>query len=445
MLLLSLAQLVRWSAVNLSKVRYLPIPAVLALVGYLAYDNRHSLMPRQRLPGLWQQISAGGEHTCAVDRTDGVVCWGKAAGGRTSPPAVPLTSVSVGGEHACGLRVDGEAVCWGVDYKGCTRPPAGPFIRLSAGWAFTCAIRVDQTLACWGENRRGQSTPPAGKFTQVAAGPLHSCAVDVDGAVVCWGDNVAGKLQAPGGTYKQVVVGKCHSCGLRPDGSAVCWGCNPPDDHAPDGRNTPPKKTFTQLAAGHLHLCGLQPDGAVDCWGHNALGESDDPQGAFRQVTAGYFHTCGLKTDGKIMCWGWASHTTRRQANRLEGRQVIHKSLALQRHTCPYEGLGLLYLSQGREDHAARHFKTAVKVSPDREPRQYIHLAHIHVNKGRYREAERLLAKARTLVTHQGEINRMVRRIARLRGDKVVPDLPEDDGATPPAAITPGPPGPAPR
>lgn len=428
---------------NLSKVRYLPIPAVLALVGYLIYDNRDSLTVRSQQAGLWQELSAGGEHTCAVDRHGRVVCWGKAAGGRTSPPAVPLTSISVGGEHACGLRADGEAVCWGVNYKGCTRPPAGPFSQLSAGWAFTCGIREESRgLVCWGENRHGQSTPPTGQFTQVAAGPQHGCAVDVEGAVVCWGHNREGQLEVPAGAYKQVVVGKCHSCGLRTNGSAVCWGCNPDGNNAPEGRYTPPRIQFERLAAGHLHLCGLKPDGTVVCWGHNALGEADDPRGTFRQVAAGYFHTCGIKTDGAVHCWGWASHVSRANADKLLAHQVVHQNVSLQLHTCPYEGLGLLYLRQGREDRAAGHFETAVEVSPDREPRQYIHLAAIRINRGRYKEAEKLLAKAKTLSQHQREINRLLKRIARLRGDKDVPEPLEGDGAAPSTDIKPGRPTP---
>ena len=401
---------------DLSKLRFIPIPAVLGLVAYLAYDNRDTMFMRQRPAGVWQHISAGGEHTCALDREQKISCWGKSSGGRTTPPRVKLTGISAGGAHSCGLTEDGEAVCWGEDYKGSTRPPPGPFRQLSAGWDYTCAIKKDRTLACWGDNGTKQAAPPAGTFKQVSAGTRHTCGVRDGGAVVCWGEGQHGQGTAPTGTFKQVVVGKCHSCGLLEDGSVKCWGCNPPDQYSPDGRYTPPDDLFTQISAGLLHLCGLRGDGTVDCWGHNALGESNDPKGVFRQVTAGYFHTCGLRTDGVVTCWGWASHTTRPQADKLEAREIVHDSVALQGHTCPYEGLGLLYLGQGREDRAAGHFEMAVQVSPNREPRQYIHLARLRINKGRLAEAEKLLKKATTLSEHQGEIRRLLERIQKIRG-----------------------------
>ncbi|HCP45001.1 MAG TPA: hypothetical protein DIU15_03115, partial [Deltaproteobacteria bacterium] len=34
-------------------------------------------------------------------------------------------------------------------------------------------------------------------------------------------------------------------------------------------------------------------------------------------------------------------------------------------YTCPYEGLGLLYLRQGRTDEAKKHFERAIEINPD--------------------------------------------------------------------------------
>ena len=420
---------------NLSKLRYLPIPIVLSLVAYLADENRGEIMVRKQLAGKWREISAGGEHTCAVDRDQKITCWGKSTGGRTTPPQqVQLTGISAGGGHSCGLTADGAAVCWGEDYKGATRPPAGPFVQLSAGWDYTCGVKEDRTVACWGWNGQGQAAPPAGKFASVAAGALHSCGVKVDGAIACWGRGVEGQCDAPAGRFKQAVVGKCHGCGLRTDGSVTCWGCNPPGVDTPNGRYTPPGDRFTKISAGHLHLCGLRADGTVNCWGHNALGESDDPRGTFRQVTTGYFHSCGIHAGGSITCWGWASHTTRSQARQLQDRKINHDSVALQRHTCPFEGLGLLYLSQGRQDRAAGHFASAVKVSPDQEPRQYIYLARIRINQGRLADAEKLLAKAKTLSPKHGEIRLMLQRITRIRNgepDRGAASGPDKNSAAP--------------
>ncbi|MCH8843108.1 MAG: hypothetical protein IID61_09035, partial [SAR324 cluster bacterium] len=68
------------------------------------------------------QVSAGGDHTCALD-AGGVVCWGRNLKGQTDVPALTSpTQVSAGREHTCALDNAG-VVCWGFNSSGQTDVP----------------------------------------------------------------------------------------------------------------------------------------------------------------------------------------------------------------------------------------------------------------------------------------------------------------------------------
>ena len=80
---------------------------------------------------------------------------------------------------------------------------------------------------------------------------------------------------------------------------------------------------------------------------------------------------------------------------------------ALQRddsnYTCPYEGLGLLYLRQGRTDEAKEHLERAIDINPDIEFRKYNGLARIYMTEGNYDSARKLLVKSIENFPHDDE------------------------------------------
>jgi alpha-tubulin suppressor-like RCC1 family protein len=198
----------------------------------------------------FKDIAAGPKHTCAITSdTKQVKCWGTEDKGslgngppanETSAPAVSVTipgeqaQIVVGGAHSCALNATGDIHCWGDNAFGqIGAMPAGSFldappvmkvgnlnvVEIAAGGDTSCGIiQLGRTLACMGSNSAGQlgrggvkdATPhadpapvirpgadgqPLDGVAHVAVGREHACAiVGVEGKVVCWGNGTDGQL-----------------------------------------------------------------------------------------------------------------------------------------------------------------------------------------------------------------------------------------------------------
>jgi alpha-tubulin suppressor-like RCC1 family protein len=196
------------------------------------------------------QISAGGNHSCAVMSDSTVLCWGLgelgalglgASVATLGAPGGPVLrsdgtvltgvlSVATGGDHTCALMASGDVLCWGLNDNGqigtttgntpctnngvatqCIRAPTVAALAgataIAASGNETCAIVAGGSVKCWGANDRGQlgdgtqnaSTTPVdvlgmGQIVSIGVGEKHSCAVDSNGAAACWGDNTSGEL-----------------------------------------------------------------------------------------------------------------------------------------------------------------------------------------------------------------------------------------------------------
>ncbi len=139
-------------------------------------------------------LSVGGNHSCAVDGQGAVWCWGDNAVGQLGHEATvgdvsrdPVTVDGVGGlvftsvacsttfesttvypSHTCALDTTGNIWCWGNGASG----------QLGSGTTPEYSVTPLEVLR------------PAGiLFMSVTAGRDHTCATDNLGKVWCWGSN----------------------------------------------------------------------------------------------------------------------------------------------------------------------------------------------------------------------------------------------------------------
>ena len=286
----------------------------------------------------FSRVAVGGGHTCALEKSGQVRCWGSnkwlqtgdpKAGFITSKPVkvagLPkLKSMSAGFRHNCGLTKDGRVFCWGENSSdelgvgagssagcpvdtGCPKTSAkavavkltGP-TAVAAGTSFSCAISRGQQVLCWGLNEMGQlgngtttsrpspaATPITGGASQLALGDEHACALLPKGEVRCWGANYYGQLGSGVKSFRS----------LEPVAVTL-------------------PAAASSITAGLRHTCAQLANGEVFCWGDNRVGQLGDGTktarpaptkisvSGVRALAAGGRNTCVINTSKKLKCWG---------------------------------------------------------------------------------------------------------------------------------------------
>ncbi len=231
------------------------------------------------------KISAGDSTTCGINSVGAAYCWGSGGSGIIGngtnesydvPMSVTtLTSgvkdISVGYNAACAVNSTDGAMCWGNNTWGI----------LGNGTNTSSNVPVAVS---------GLSTG----VLQVSVGDLHACALVSGGMIKCWGYNAEGYLGNGGWTNSNVPVnvsgitsgataisvGSYHTCALV-NGGVKCWGDNY-EGQLGDGttvnKNTPVQvidltSGVIAIAAGGYHSCALLATGEIKCWGTNGEGE----------------------------------------------------------------------------------------------------------------------------------------------------------------------------
>ncbi|MBN2724387.1 MAG: hypothetical protein JXR95_09980 [Deltaproteobacteria bacterium] len=285
---------------------------------------------------IYQTISTGNSHTCAIDSNGKVWCWGNNLSGQLGNNSIQssdipeevileeqttINSADGGDNSTCALDDSGDAWCWGSNLYGQlgnnettdslvpveVEMPAGiTFTAISTGSYFSCAIDTEGQIWCWGSNNYGQlgnnlsvnspvpveiHNPDNKFFTSLNAGSAHVCALDDSGKPWCWGSNLYGQLGINTTNDSPVPVAvliqenlilnsiSCsdgNSCALDNSGNAWCWGRN---NYGQIGNNST--------------LQALTPK-SVD------MPEST----SFSSIGAGKSHNCALDTSGNAWCWG---------------------------------------------------------------------------------------------------------------------------------------------
>ena len=314
------------------------------------------------------QISAGAIHTCAVLDNGTVRCWGdnrdgelgygntNNIGDNESPGSVgpvdlgagrTAVQISASGQHTCAVLDNGTVECWGYGFHG------------QLGYGNTTSIGDNETPGSVGPVDLG-----AGRTAvQISSGEFYTCAVLDNGMVKCWGDGALGELgygntasigdnETPGSvgpvdlgagrTAVQISSGSAygHTCAVLDNGTVRCWGYGREgqlgygntttvgDNETPGSVGTVDLgagRTAVKIAAGDAHTCAVLDNGTVRCWGWgfvgqlgygntSNIGDNETPGSAgpvdlnagrtAAQIVAGNSHTCVALDTGTVRCWG---------------------------------------------------------------------------------------------------------------------------------------------
>ncbi|HOB70761.1 MAG TPA: hypothetical protein PKM18_03140, partial [bacterium] len=304
-------------------------------------ENNDRNIPVKVNDDEWIAVTAGYYHTCAIKTDDTLYCWGLNVFGQlglgdemTGDALIPAKlnddkwiSVTAGGLHTCGINKDNNLYCWGKNSFG------------EVG---------DGT----NENRFISTKIGNDKWKSVSAGHSHSCGINIDGRIYCWGDNILAKIGDGTETvygeeltilwnnnknipvkisnefWASVNAGGSHTCGIHEDKSLYCWGGNNAGQ-AGDGKNGYERYVPTKInddkwnfiTTGSEHTCCVKSDGNLYCWGLNSNGQIGDGENDFKktvpvkvdddswvQVNAGFSDNCGIRSDSKLYCWGFNSY-----------------------------------------------------------------------------------------------------------------------------------------
>ena len=107
--------------------------------------------------------------------------------------------VSAGGRHTCSVNKEGLINCFGTDSDGqCNKyqpkkARQGIFVQVSAGGFHTFGLTSTGFIECFGQDTNGQCNgeqpkkATEGKFVQVSAGYSHTCGLTSLGFIECFG------------------------------------------------------------------------------------------------------------------------------------------------------------------------------------------------------------------------------------------------------------------
>ncbi len=315
--------------------------------GRLGYGNTDSigddetpeLAGEVRIGAKATQISAGGQHTCALTEAGSVVCWGEASSGQlgygdttdvgaTFNPSLAgsvnvgasVSQVATGSAHTCARLTTGAVRCWGLGSGG------------ALGYGNTNSIGATNEPADVGD------VPLGATAASIASAHLHTCALLTTGRIRCWGDNttqalgfttatsMVGATDTPGqkgnarvtGPFDSLAVGWFQTCGRLTDGTGSwrCWGGTP---------SVPLGVALVTLSGGSENWCGIQTSGNVRCagaGGYGQLGTASTTSVTEWPSTYITLETPGYSQSDPLYASQWHIHNTGQHAGGVSGEDA---------------------------------------------------------------------------------------------------------------------------
>lgn len=252
----------------------------------LGRSDESLIEPVTSLPENYSAISIStrNTHSCLVDSSGSVYCWGSNINGQlgdgtTYDRNIPVQAlginnavqVVVGDQHSCALLDSGKVKCWGSNARGqagqddITKDYNIPqnvddiskVMSIYAAGEVTCGLLRTRKLMCWGTNENLQlgigsnlylySYTPIeaeglGRVRSVFMSSTHTCALKLRGKTYCWGDNNYSEVTNNGDTsdvgtprtvgvfaknVASLILGNGKTCAILSNGRVVCTGLTP--------------------------------------------------------------------------------------------------------------------------------------------------------------------------------------------------------------------------
>jgi len=248
----------------------------------------------------WRSLGAGLNHTCGIQSSGKVACWGFGTDGADRPAF--FSEISGGDDVTCGRTVSDRIDCWGSDAVVASGEPEGEYLTVSTGTRHACALYTWGAPYCWGAT---DGEAPDMPLLAISAGEDHTCGITTNKTAICWGSDSFSQISniASGNNWSSISTGRHTTCTLGPDGLA-CWGLD-----AGGIVTNKPINVFTSVAVGADFACVTQDaEPWTFCWGAEAFGQVMAPMIPLTGITAGDQHACGIRTDGHVECWGRDDH-----------------------------------------------------------------------------------------------------------------------------------------
>lgn len=294
----------------------------------------------ETVPGLADAVGIG--HTSfkiVAARASGEMMVIEPQDEEEGPPKIEkVASVAGGVIHSCALQTSGQVTCWGglswlgagprvfdlssdaqerMEAKGARARGLDDALQIAAGNSLTCVTRKNGRVSCWGTGDEvtgeiafaPRDVSGIRGAAEVAVGEDHICARTTAGKVFCAGAGESGQLGAgdvedhaarevPGiDDAIAVGAGRDVSCAMRKKGGIACWGSasrgrlgNGTFGDYPSPVVVPGITGATAFGLGRGYSCAIDGQGALRCWGHPRAYQPAVPRGLPMRT-----HAAGVK------------------------------------------------------------------------------------------------------------------------------------------------------
>ena len=266
-------------------------------------------------------ISCGVAHSCVVDQSGEVWCWGRDVSPVDVEPGPEdrpgwlaelgefddARSVWTDWLETC--VVDGQGGLWCYSYLNVelTRIEG---IDDAIDVRGDCVLRASGGVLCqsgfWLSPEGVQSEEPSDlggmQAIGLARGSQHHCVLDSEGVAWCWsGSYTPGAEQAVDAPVGFVAIdaGTGSTCGLSDAHEVWCWDAS----DTPTPQQIQGLSDIETLAVGNASGCAVDSEGALWCW-EDPLAPALVDIGPAVDVDLSRDHGCAILADERIACWG---------------------------------------------------------------------------------------------------------------------------------------------